>query len=164
MAKKISASDIFAEEDIFLGIRNSAEKTILTFQEIDAEVKKLGANIKKDLSGADFGNTKGINSFVTATQKANDAKNKSIQIDKVLVQATKDVAAADKALIDIEIKKQKLIQEEIRTATQKAKIEQANATAAKKTAEASKVQMDSYKQRAASTRDLKNQSKELGAQ
>ena len=164
MAKKISASDIFAEEDIFLGIRNSAEKTILTFQEIDAEVKKLGANIKKDLSGADFGNTKGINNFVAATQKANDAKNKSIQIDKVLVQATKDVAAADKALIDIEIKKQKLIQEEIRTATQKAKIEQANANAAKKTAEASKVQMDSYKQLAASTRDLKNQSKELGAQ
>lgn len=164
MAKKISASDIFAEEDIFLGIRNSAEKTILTFQEIDAEVKKLGANLKKDLSGADFGNTKGINAFVSATQKANDAKNKSIQIDKVLVQATKDVAAADKALIDIEIKKQKLIQEEIRTATQKAKIEQANANAAKKTAEASKVQMDSYKQLAASTRDLKNQSKELGAQ
>jgi hypothetical protein len=164
MAKKISASDIFAEEDIFLGIRNSAEKTILTFQEIDAEVKKLGANIKKDLSGADFGNTKGINNFVAATQKANDAKNKSIQIDKVLVQASKDVAAADKALIEIEIKKQKLVQEEIRTAQQKAKIEQANANAAKKSAEASKVQMDSYKQLAASTRDLKNQSKELGAQ
>jgi hypothetical protein len=164
MAKKISASDIFAEEDIFLGIRNSAEKTILTFQEIDAEVKKLGANIKKDLSGADFGNTKGINAFVSATQKANDAKNKSIQIDKVLVQATKDVAAADKALIEIEIKKQKLVQEEIRTATQKAKIEQANANAVKKTAEASKVQMDTYKQLAASTRDFKNQSKELGAQ
>ena len=163
MAKKISASDIFSEEDIFLGIRNSAEKTILTFQEIDAEVKKLGANIKKDLSGADFGNTKGINAFVSATQKANDAKNKSIQIDKVLVQATKDVAAADKALIDIEIKKQKLVQEEIRTAQQKAKIEQANANAAKKTAEASKVQTDTYKKLVTSTRDLKNESKELGA-
>jgi len=164
MAKKISASDIFAEEDIFLGIRNSAEKTILTFQEIDAEVKKMGANIKKDLSGADFGNTKGINNFVAATQKANDAKNKSIQIDKVLAQATKDVIAADKALIDIEIKKQKLVQEEIRTAQQKAKIEQANAAALKKTTEASKVQLDTYKQLAATTRDLKNQSKELGAQ
>jgi len=163
MAKKISASDIFSEEDIFLGIRNSAEKTILTFQEIDAEVKKLGANLKKDLSGADFGNTKGINAFVDATQKANDAKNKSIQIDKVLVQATKDVAAADKALIDIEIKKQKLIQEEIRTAQQKAKIEQANANAIKKTAEASKVQTDTYKKLVTSTRDLKNESKELGA-
>lgn len=164
MAKKISASDIFSEEDIFLGIRNSAEKTILTFQEIDAEVKKLGANIKKDLAGADFGNTKGINAFVDATQKANDAKNKSIQIDKVLVQATKDVAAADKALIDIEIKKQKLVQEEIRTAQQKAKIEQANANAIKKTAEASKVQMDTYKQLNVTTRDLSNQAKELGAQ
>jgi hypothetical protein len=164
MAKKISASDIFSEEDIFLGIRNSAEKTILTFQEIDAEVKKLGANIKKDLSGADFGNTKGINAFVSATQKANDAKNKSIQIDKVLVQATKDVAAADKALIDIEIKKQKLVQEEIRTATQKAKIEQANAAAIAKTVKAAKDQESAYKRLVISTRDLKSQSQELGAQ
>ena len=84
MAKKISASDIFAEEDIFLGIRQSAEKTILTFQEIDAEVKKMGANLKKELSSADFGNTKGINDFVSATQKANQAKEESIKIDKMI--------------------------------------------------------------------------------
>ena len=164
MAKKISASDIFAEEDIFLGIRNSAEKTILTFQEIDAEVKKLGANIKKDLSGADFGNTKGINAFVDATQKANKAKTDAVEIDKVLAQATKDLAAADKILVDIDIKKQKLAQETMRTDQQRIKNEQANANAAKKTAEASKVQMDTYKQLNVTTRDLSNQAKELGAQ
>jgi hypothetical protein len=164
MAKKISASDIFAEEDIFLGIRQSAEKTILTFQEIDAEVKKMGANLKKELSSADFGNTKGINEFVSATQKANQAKEESIKIDKILSQATKDMAAADKALIDIEIKKQKLAQEQLRTNQQIAKSEEAKAKAASKAAQASKVQMDSYKGLAASTRDLKNQSKELGAQ
>lgn len=164
MAKKISASDIFSEEDIFLGIRNSAEKTILTFQEIDAEVKKLGANIKKDLAGADFGNTKGINAFVDATQKANKAKTDAVQIDKVLAQATKDLAAADKILVDIDIKKQKLAQETMRTDQQRIKNEQANANAAKKTAEASKVQMDTYKQLNVTTRDLSNQAKELGAQ
>jgi len=164
MAKKISASDIFAEEDIFLGIRQSAEKTILTFQEIDAEVKKMGANLKKELTSADFGNTKGINEFVSATQKANQAKEESIKIDKILSQATKDMAAADKALIDIEIKKQKLAQEQLRTNQQIAKSEEAKAKAATKAAQASKVQMDSYKGLAASTRDLKNQSKELGAQ
>lgn len=164
MAKKISASDIFAEEDIFLGIRQSAEKTILTFQEIDAEVKKMGANLKKELSSADFGNTKGINEFVSATQKANQAKEESIKIDKIVAQATKDMAAADKALIDIEIKKQKLAQEQLRTNQQIAKSEEAKAKAASKAAQASKVQMDSYKGLAASTRDLKNQSKELGAQ
>ena len=164
MAKKISASDIFAEEDIFLGIRQSAEKTILSFQEIDAEVKKLAGNLKKDLSTADFGNTKGINSFVAATQKANDAKTKSIQIDKVLAQATKDVIAADKALVDIEIKKQKLAQEQIKTNNAITKSENDKAKATQKAAQASKVEMDTYKQLAASTRDLKNQSKELGAQ
>lgn len=164
MAKKISASDIFAEEDIFLGIRQSAEKTILTFQEIDAEVKKMGANLKKELSSADFGNTKGINDFVSATQKANQAKEESIKIDKIVAQATKDMAAADKALIDIEIKKQKLAQEQLRTNQQIAKSEEAKAKAQEKANQASKVQMDSYKGLAASTRDLKNQSKELGAQ
>lgn len=164
MAKKISASDIFAEEDIFLGIRQSAEKTILTFQEIDAEVKKMGANLKKELSSADFGNTKGINEFVSATQKANQAKEESIKIDKIVAQATKDMAAADKALIDIEIKKQKLAQEQLRTNQQIAKSEEAKAKAQEKANQASKVQMDSYKGLAASTRDLKNQSKELGAQ
>lgn len=164
MAKKINASDIFAEEDIFLGIRQSAEKTILTFQEIDAEVKKMGANLKKELSSADFGNTKGINDFVSATQKANQAKEESIKIDKIVAQATKDMAAADKALIDIEIKKQKLAQEQLRTNQQIAKSEEAKAKAQEKANQASKVQMDSYKGLAASTRDLKNQSKELGAQ
>ncbi len=164
MAKKISASDIFSEEDIFLGIRNSAEKTILTFQEIDAEVKKLGANIKKDLSGADFGNTKGINNFVAATQKANDAKNKSIQIDKVLAQATKDVAAADKALVDIEIKKQKLAQEQIKTNNAIAKSENDKAKATEKAAKAAINEASAYKQLEASTRVIKTQAKELLAQ
>jgi hypothetical protein len=164
MAKKISASDIFAEEDIFLGIRQSAEKTILTFQEIDAEVKKMGANLKKELSSADFGNTKGINDFVSATQKANQAKEESIKIDKIVAQATKDIATADEALLDIKIKKQKLAQEEIKTNNALAKSDEAKAKAAAKANQASKVQMDTYKGLAASTRDLKNQSKELGAQ
>jgi len=164
MAKKISASDIFQEEDIFLGIRQSAEKTILSFQEIDAEVKKLAGNLKKDLSTADFGNTKGINSFVTATQKANDAKNKSIQIDKVLAQATKDVAAADKALVDIEIKKQKLAQEQIKTNNAIAKSENDKAKATEKAAKAAINEASAYKQLEASTRVIKTQAKELLAQ
>lgn len=164
MAKKISASDIFSEEDIFLGIRNSAEKTILTFQEIDAEVKKLAGNLKKDLSTADFGNTKGINSFVTATQKANDAKNKSIQIDKVLAQATKDVIAADKALVDIEIKKQKLAQEQIKTNNAIAKTENDKAKATEKAAKAAINEASAYKQLEASTRAIKTEAKELLAQ
>jgi len=164
MAKKISASDIFAEEDIFLGIRQSAEKTILSFQEIDAEVKKLAGNLKKDLSTADFGNTKGINSFVAATQKANDAKTKSIQIDKVLAQATKDVIAADKALVDIEIKKQKLAQEQIKTNNAIAKSENDKAKANEKAAKAAINEASAYKQLEASTRAIKTEAKDLLAQ
>jgi TP901 family phage tail tape measure protein len=164
MAKKISASDIFSEEDIFLGIRNSAEKTILTFQEIDAEVKKLGANIKKDLAGADFGNTKGINAFVTATQQATKAQKDAVAVTKVLAQAEKDQAAATKALIDIDIKKQKLVQEEIRTATQKAKIEQANAKAEQKEISNAQKMASAYNQLVVKTRELKNSSKELAGQ
>ena len=164
MAKKISASDIFAEEDIFKNIKESAQETIDKFKALDLIIKGTADKLKGDISGADFGNTKGINSFVTATQQATKTQKEAVAVTKVLAQAEKDQATATKALIDIEIKKQKLVQEEIRTATQKAKIEQANAAAIKKTTEASKVQMDTYKQLAATTRDFKNQSKELGAQ
>jgi hypothetical protein len=164
MAKKISATDIFESEDIFKGIKESADETIKKFTEIDAALKKTAEGLKNDIGGADFGNTKGINSFVTATQQSTKTQKDAVAVTKVLAQAEKDQATATKALIDIEIKKQKLVQEEIRTAQQKAKIEQANTAAIAKTVKAAKDQESAYKRLVISTKDLKSQSTELGAQ
>ena len=164
MAKKISANDIFDSEDIFKGIKESAEETIKKFAEIDAALKKTAEGLKNDIGGADFGNTKGINNFVSATQKATKTQKDAVAVDKVVAQAKKDVIAADKALVDIEIKKQKLAQEQIKTNNAIAKTENDKAKATEKAAKAAINEASAYKQLAASTRDLKNQSKELGAQ
>jgi hypothetical protein len=164
MAKKISASDIFAEEDIFKNIKASVQETIDKFKALDLIIKGTADKLKGDISGADFGNTKGINSFVAATQQVTKTQKEAVAVTKVLAQAEKDQATATKALIDIEIKKQKLVQEEIRTAQQKAKTEQANTAAIAKTVKAAKDQESAYKRLVISTRDLKSQSQELGAQ
>ena len=164
MAKKISASDIFAEEDIFRNIKASVQETIDKFKSLDSIIKVTASKLQGDISGADFGNTKGINSFVAATQQVTKTQKEAVAVTKVLAQAEKDQATATKALIDIEIKKQKLVQEEIRTAQQKAKTEQANTAAIAKTVKAAKDQESAYKRLVISTRDLKSQSQELGAQ
>jgi TP901 family phage tail tape measure protein len=164
MAKKISASDIFQEEDIFKGIKESAEETIKKFTEIDAALKKTAENLKKDIGGADFGNTKGINNFVAATQKATKAQKDAVAVDKVVGQAKKEVIAADKALIEVEIKKQKLAQETIRTNNAIAKTENDKAKATEKAAKAAVDESNAYKQLSNSTRDLKNESKMLAAE
>ena len=164
MAKKISASDIFDSEDIFQGIKKSAEETIKKFAEIDAALKKTAEGLKKDIGGADFGNTKGINNFVSATQKATKTQKDAVAVDKVVAQSKKDVIAADKALVDIEIKKQKLAQETIRTNNAIAKTENDKAKATEKASKAAIDESNAYKQLSNNTRDLKNKSKELGAQ
>ena len=51
---KIRANELFEKEDIFEGIRQSAEKTMVTLDKIDAEFKKIGATLK-DISPANFG-------------------------------------------------------------------------------------------------------------
>jgi len=164
MAKKISANDIFDSEDIFKGIKESAEETIKKFAEIDAALKKTAEGLKKDIGGADFGNTKGINDFVSATQKATKTQKDAVAVDKVVAQAKKDVIAADKALVDIEIKKQKLAQEQIKTNNAIAKSENDKAKATEKAAKAAINEASAYKQLEASTRVIKIQAKELLAQ
>lgn len=69
MAKKISANDILRVKISSRKIKKITEETIKKFAEIDAALKKTAEGLKKDIGGADFGNTKGINSAVSATPK-----------------------------------------------------------------------------------------------
>lgn len=164
MAKKISASDIFAEEDIFKNIKESAQETIKTFTDLDNVIKKTADKLKKDISGSDFGNTKGINAFVTATQKATKAQEEAVKVDKIISQAKKDIAIADKVLIDNDIKKQKLAQETIKTNNLIAKGEEQKAKATEKSAKATLDEANAYKKLSNNTRDLKNESKMLAVE
>ena len=49
MAKQIKANDLFENEDIFKGIRESAEKTIVTIDKLNAEFKQTAEGLKNTL-------------------------------------------------------------------------------------------------------------------
>jgi hypothetical protein len=95
MAKKISSSDLFQKEDIFEGIRLSAQKTIEQLNKLDAEFKQLATAMQSNLKGATTNTTQGINAFVQTTQKANTLMEQSIQITKMKAQAEQQLQKAN---------------------------------------------------------------------
>lgn len=82
MAKQIKATDIFESEDIFRGIRQSAEQAIDTLGKFKTELKQTADELKKTIGGASVGDTKSINELIAATQKANQVKEQSVKIDQ----------------------------------------------------------------------------------
>ena len=50
MAKKISSSDLFEQEDLFKGVRDSASKTLAVFNELQAELKATAQGLKTELT------------------------------------------------------------------------------------------------------------------
>jgi hypothetical protein len=171
MAKQIKASDIFENDDIFKGIRDSAIQTISMLDKMNAEFVQLATTMKKSIGSQKFDSTKSINEFLTAQGKANTLMEKSINIQKAKSNAEKAASQAQQQLTKNEIEREKLEQQRIRTAQQKAKADQQAAREADKLAKAeeraaaaAQKEASAYGQLEAETRDLKNQSKELYAQ
>jgi TP901 family phage tail tape measure protein len=82
MAKQIKATDIFEKEDVFAGIRKSAEDAIDTLGRFKDELKQTADELKKTIGGATVGDTKSINELIAATQKANQVKEQTVKIDQ----------------------------------------------------------------------------------
>jgi DNA repair exonuclease SbcCD ATPase subunit len=191
MAKKISSNDIFENDDIFKGVRNSAEATIKLLEKINAEFRKTATTLKGSIGGSNFDSSKAINEFIKATQKANQLKQQSEklnalqaktqqEVNKALQQGAKAQAEQNKATQQgqkVEQEKQKTSQQALRTEQEKQKVqretiktqrEQAReaerqANAQQKADKATRDANSAYKQLERNTRELKNQSKELGA-
>jgi len=171
MAKQIKASDIFENDDIFKGIRDSAIQTISMLDKMNAEFVQLATTMKKSIGSQKFDSTKSINEFLTAQGKANTLMEKSINIQKAKSNAEKAASQAQQQLTKNEIEREKLEQQRIRTAQQKAKADQQAAREADKLAKAeeraaaaAQKEASAYAKLEAETRELKNQSKELYAQ
>jgi len=157
MAKQIKASDLFDNEDIFKGVRESAELTIDVLSKVKAEFKQMADESKKSIASADLSNVKGLNEFITATEKANKLKKDTITIEE-------QEAKAKKNLIAIEREEEKLKREKLATAEKERKIAEQQIKASEKAAKQAQNEASAYKQLEANTRALKNQSKELAAQ
>ena len=164
MAKRINSQDIFEKDDIFEGIRLSAQKTIEQLNKIDQEFKQLSTTIKTTLGGAKFDSTKNINEFTKATQDASKAVEQSIKIEKLKEQATQQSLKAQQELEKLAQQKERTTQQQMRTAQQQAKEEERLNAQKEKSAKLAQNEANAYKRLEKATRDLKNESKRLGAE
>ena len=164
MAKKISTRDIFAEVDIFKGIRDSATDTIKKMELLQKEVQETATALKKSIGGAKFDSSKAIKNVVKATSDANKLAKESVQIDKAKTQATITRTKALSELEKLEQQKAKTESTQIRLSEQKAKQNERLNKQSERATKLAKNEASAYKKLEKNTRELKNQSKELGAQ
>ena len=147
---KIRANELFEKEDIFQGIRESAEKTMVTLDKIDDEFKKIGATLKNDISKAKFGGAKELKEFMQMVEKANNLQRDTIKLEK------------EKAIA--EQQSEKLKQQKIRTQTAENRQQERINKQKQKAVKLAKDEKDAYKQLVKATRDLKNESKTVGSE
>jgi TP901 family phage tail tape measure protein len=164
MAKKISPQDLFTEVDIFKGIRASADKTIKELNEMQGVLKKTATTLKESIGNAKFDTTKGIKQFTTQTKEA--------------LKVTQEFEKTQKAAAVAEQQRQKALQQAEITAQRRNKTKETEINLSRKQQQeqerlnkqklkAKKLAQDetnAYKKLVKSTRDLKNESKRLGAE
>ena len=150
MAKQIKATDIFESEDIFRGIRQSAEQAIDTLGKFKNELKQTADELKKTIGGATVGDTKSINELIAATQKANQVKEQTIKIDQEQERLRKLSIQAEREEIKLKKDQQAALDREA-----KAKERVARETAKQNSA---------YAQESAKLNELRKRYKDLAVQ
>ena len=150
MAKQIKATDIFESEDIFRGIRQSAEQAIDTLGKFKTELKQTADELKKTIGGASVGDTKSINELIAATQKANQVKEQSVKIDQEQERLRKLTIQAEREEIKLKKDQQAALDREAK----------ARERVAKETAK----QNSAYAQESAKLNELRKRYKDLAVQ
>jgi TP901 family phage tail tape measure protein len=169
--KKISESDIFSDLDIFKSIRDSANKTLITLEKLNVELKETAVSLKSSLSTDSTNSTKGINNLNTAQSKANQLLKESIEIDKLKHQAEQQRIKSEQEIERLLQQQQKTQQSKSKTDRELIALQKAQTTEAERLAKAQQKVDDqnrkansAYNQLVVSTRNLKNEAKELAAQ
>lgn len=102
MAKKISSSDLFEQEDLFKGVRDSATKTLAVFNELQAELKATAQGLKNELTANTQTSTAQLKQFSAATEQANKLMQQSIQIEKLKAQADQQKIKAEQEIVKLQ--------------------------------------------------------------
>jgi hypothetical protein len=102
MAKKISSSDLFEQEDLFKGVRDSATKTLAVFNELQAELKATATGLKGELAANTQASTAQLKQFGAATEQANKLMQQSIQIEKLKAQADQQKIKAEQEIVKLQ--------------------------------------------------------------
>ena len=164
MAKKINSRDLFEQEDIFKGIRDSADKTIQKLDGLKDGLKNLAIETKRAFQGIKLDNLQDINKLLKLIEKANALNKQAIEIDKARSISVSQKTKAEIELNMIEQQRLKTQQEQLKTnkiqAQEQSRINKENEKAAK----IARDQGNAYKELEKNTRELKNESKRLGAE
>lgn len=170
MARQIKASDVF-EGDIFENVRQSAIKTIETLDKMNNELRVTAQTMKKELGSLKIDSLSSIKQLIQLTEKANKLNKESIAINKARNEAVSTKTKAEIEALAIEKQRQQTAQESIKTQREQLKLtrdqERAEKQRTKEQEKALKVARDeanAYKQLERNTRELKNESKRLGAE
>ena len=164
MAKKISSRDLFEQEDIFKGIRDSADQTMKKLNTFKTQLTGLASETKKAFSGLKMTSTKEIDQLIKLTEKANKINKQSIQISNQQKTAAEQKRQAEMQLLKIEQEKEKLTQQQMRTQKMKNTENERSIKQAERQKKQAQDQANAYKKLEKNTRDLKNESKRLGAE
>jgi TP901 family phage tail tape measure protein len=192
MAKQIKASEIFENEDIFRGVRESATETIAVLEKMQTEVKQTATELKSSIGTNKMDSSKTIKQFADDQSRANKLMMESIKIEELKQKALKATEITEqqrkKTMQETERVKQqslrtdqqseKLDQQSIKTDQQKIKLErdrlklerdiqrenERKIKAQERADKAARNEASAYKQLERQTRELKNASKELAAQ
>jgi myosin heavy subunit len=143
MAKLISSKDIFEDEDVFRGIRDSANKTIADLTNLETQMKKTASEIKTSLGGQKLDSTQSLKDFTQATEQATKMTKEMVKIEQ---EKAKLLAISEKAEREV-IRTQQLREKE-----------------AQKTAKAIQNETSAYKQLEKATREAKNEAREMASQ
>jgi hypothetical protein len=102
MAKKISSSDLFEQEDLFKGVRDSASKTLAVFNELQAELKATAQGLKSELTANTQASTAQLKQFSAASEQANKLMQQAVQIEKLKAQADQQKIKAEQEIVKLQ--------------------------------------------------------------
>lgn len=102
MAKKISSSDLFEQEDLFKGVRDSATKTLAVFNELQSEIKATAIGLKNELTANTQASTAQLKQFTAISEEANKLMKQSVEIEKLKAQADQQRIKAEQEIVKLE--------------------------------------------------------------
>lgn len=154
MAKKISSKDLFEQEDIFKGVRDSAEKTLISLNKINDEFKQTAATLKQSLGDSKFDSSDSIKKFTQATAEANKIQKQAIEIEKLKEQVRQQAIKSEK-------EQERLQQERIKTQKAEAQEKARLAKESEKAAKANEVETGTLAKLQKANKDLRAERQQL---
>ena len=120
MAKKISSQDLFTSEDIFKGIRESANKTMKQLDDMTSKLRKSAGEIQKTMGSIKFGNTAQIKKLMDLMQKVTKLQKEAQAIEQMRKVTLSAQAKAEMQLLTVEKARNQARQEALKTAKMEA--------------------------------------------